>query len=198
MKEDLHCPAAELVYGVTLRLPAEFFNSSSSKDLDPVNYISKLKATMQQLRATPSHRHSRHKAYVSKDLPHCTPGFRRQDATQMFLQPPYDRPYRVMQRSDKTFTIMVKGQQKVVSLDRLKPAHVQDSSKKDTTPIDDSTWLHSSPPSTPPTLATRITNKVRTTSPLADMFRFLIVHSFNGEEYCGDVHTPYRHLISTV
>ena len=29
LKEDLHCTAAELVYGTTLCLPSEFFNSTS-------------------------------------------------------------------------------------------------------------------------------------------------------------------------
>ena len=98
LKEDLHCTAAELVYGVTLRLPAEFFDSSGSKDLDPVSYVARLKATMQQLHATPPPRHSRHKTYVSKDLAHGTHVFVRHDATQAPLQPPYNRTYKGMQR----------------------------------------------------------------------------------------------------
>ena len=161
LKEDLHCTVAELVYGLTLRLPAEFFDSSSSKDPDPLSYVGKLKATMQQLRATPPHRHSRHKAYVSKDLAHCTHVFVRHDATQTPLQPPYDGPYKVMERGDKTFTITVNGQQKVVSLDRLKPAHVEDSSIEDTKPTDDSNWLDSPPIITSPTPATKITRSGR-------------------------------------
>ena len=72
LKEDLHCSAAELVYGTTLRLPAEFFDSNSSNDLDPVNYVAKLRSTMQQLRPTPPRHHSRHKAYISKDFAPCT------------------------------------------------------------------------------------------------------------------------------
>ena len=156
LKEDLHCTAAELVYGATLRLPAEFFDNSSSNDLDPVSYVARLKAIMQNLRATPPRRHSRHKAYVSKDLAHCTHVFVRHDATHKPLQPPYNGPYKVMQRDDKTFTIEVNGQQKVVSLDRLKPAHVEDTSVVDTAPIDDSSWLDS-PPITSPTHTVRIT-----------------------------------------
>ena len=74
LKQDLHCTVAELVYGATLRLPAEFFDNSSSDDLDPVSYVAKLKATMQPLRATPPCHHTRHKVYmyVSKNLCHCT------------------------------------------------------------------------------------------------------------------------------
>ena len=76
----------------------------------------------------------------------------RHDATQTPLQPPYDGPYEVMQRGDKTFTIMISGQEKVVSLERLKLAHVEDSSIEDMTPIDDSTWLDSPPPIISPIL----------------------------------------------
>ena len=50
LKEDLKCTTAELVYGTILRLPAEFFDSSSSSDeLDPGNYVTQLKNTMQRL-----------------------------------------------------------------------------------------------------------------------------------------------------
>ena len=107
------------------------FDNSSSNDLDPVSYVARLKAIMQNLRATPPRRHSRHKAYVSKDLAHCTHVFVRHDATHKPLQPPYNGPYKVMQRDDKNFTIEVNGQKKVVSLERLKPAHVEDTSVVD-------------------------------------------------------------------
>ena len=160
LKEDLRCTSAELVYGTTLRLPAEFFDSSSSNHLDPVSYVKRLKTTMHRLRATPPRHHSRHKAYVCKDLAQCTHVFVRHDATLHPLQPPYDGPYKVIQRSDKTFTIEQHGQEKVVSLDRLKPAHVENPSLEDTTPVNDSNWLDS-PLITSPTPATRITRSGR-------------------------------------
>ena len=54
LKEDIHCSAAELVYGTTLRLPGEFFNSDPSLSLaDPAEYVTQLKATMVKLRAPP-------------------------------------------------------------------------------------------------------------------------------------------------
>ena len=46
-KEDLHCTAAELVYGTTLRLPGEFFDSSClTATLDPASYVARLKGSM--------------------------------------------------------------------------------------------------------------------------------------------------------
>ena len=49
LKNDLHCSAAELVYGTTLCLPARFFHGSGSNTIDQVTYISKLKEMTKQL-----------------------------------------------------------------------------------------------------------------------------------------------------
>ncbi|BHF80805.1 hypothetical protein SprV_0702393300 [Sparganum proliferum] len=47
-------PAAELVYGTTLRIPGDFFgHSQSSADLDPSDYVHRLHQAMTHLRATP-------------------------------------------------------------------------------------------------------------------------------------------------
>ena len=37
----------------------------------------------------------------------------------------YDGPYKILTRSDKHFTLDIQGTRKVVSLDRLKPAHME-------------------------------------------------------------------------
>ena len=85
--------------------------------LDPWNYVTQLKNTMQKLRATPPRYPTKHKAYVCKDLAHCTHVFICHDVARGPLQQPYDGPYKVVQYDDKTFTLEVNGQQKVVSLD---------------------------------------------------------------------------------
>ena len=68
LKYDLHYTAAELVYGTTLRLPEEFFDSSTAADAvpDPCNYVNRLRAAMQQLKAVPPRQHQ-NKIYVSSD-----------------------------------------------------------------------------------------------------------------------------------
>nr|VZI39845.1 unnamed protein product [Spirometra erinaceieuropaei] len=54
LKPDLECSAAELVYGTTLRIPGDFFgHSQSSGDLDPSDYVQRLRQAMTHLRATP-------------------------------------------------------------------------------------------------------------------------------------------------
>ncbi|BHF78959.1 hypothetical protein SprV_0602207600 [Sparganum proliferum] len=54
LKPDLECSAAELVYGTTLRIPGDFFGySQRSADLDPSDYVQRLRQVMTHLRATP-------------------------------------------------------------------------------------------------------------------------------------------------
>ncbi|GFU43358.1 RT_RNaseH domain-containing protein [Trichonephila clavipes] len=48
LKEDILCTPAELVFGTTIRLPGEIFDSSKPDD-DVVNFVSKLKSHMQSL-----------------------------------------------------------------------------------------------------------------------------------------------------
>ena len=47
--EDLDCSSAKLVYGTTLRLHGEFYESPTSTSPDPSNYMRFLCATMQQI-----------------------------------------------------------------------------------------------------------------------------------------------------
>ena len=91
------------------RLLAEFFHSSKTDCADPVSYVEKLKLTMQKLQATTALQHFHRKVHVSNDLSHCTHVFMRQDVIRKPLQQPYGGPYKVVKRTDKTFTIEVNG-----------------------------------------------------------------------------------------
>nr|VZI28253.1 unnamed protein product [Spirometra erinaceieuropaei] len=106
LKPDLECSAAELVYGTTLRIPGDFFGySQSSADLDPSDYVQRLRQAMTHLRATPPRP--------------STNSFRRP------IQQPYDGLFRVLSRKDKYFTIDRGGRTDVVSIDRLKAAYTE-------------------------------------------------------------------------
>ena len=134
LKEDIHCTAAELVYGTTLRLPGEFFNSDSqATTADPTNYVHRLRTTMQQLRAPPVHP-SQRQTRIPDTLHTCTHVFVCHDAIQKPLQHPYDGPYKVLYCSDKHFTLNIQGTRKTVSLDRLKPTHLEYTTTVQDTP----------------------------------------------------------------
>ncbi len=122
-KENISATAAEMVYGTSLRFPGEFFSPPSNTVLDdPSNFVHQLKSHMQQIRPLPPRpAHSN-----SQDLATTTHVFIRQDAVRKPLQPPYNGPYPVVSRTDKHFTIKVNGRQDTISVDRLKPAHLDD------------------------------------------------------------------------
>ena len=51
--------------------------------------------------------------------------FVHHDAIWKPLQHPYDGPYKILSRSDKYFTLDIQGTRKTISLDCLKPAHLE-------------------------------------------------------------------------
>ena len=126
LKDDLRCSAAELVYGTTLRLPGEFFDPTEvDGTADPASYVVRLRSTMHKLRAAPVRKQTQRAVHVSDELLSCTHVFVRHDAVRKPLQHPYDGPYQVLGRGSKQFTVAVKGRREVISLDRLKPAHME-------------------------------------------------------------------------
>ena len=93
--------------------------------------------------------------FVSSDLSRCTHVFVQQDAVCRTLEQPYHGPHKAVKHGAKTFTVDVNGKQEVVSLDHLKPAHIEDSVTIDVTATDDTI----SPPlpavpTPPPTMRT--------------------------------------------
>lgn len=104
LKDDLKCSATELVYGTMLRLPGEFFDSPpSTNNSDPTAYATKLRESMQLLHATPTRLLKQGQVHVDKVLSSCTHVFVCCDAVRTPLQPPYDGPYKVLQRQGKSY-----------------------------------------------------------------------------------------------
>ena len=125
LKTDLQCSVAELVYGTTLRLPGEFFvHDMSSTPEDTAALLTHLRAATRGLKATAPRYQPRGNTYISDKLSTCTHVFVRNDAVRKPLQRPYNGPFRVVKRTDKYFTLDLNGRQDTVSLDRLKPAHL--------------------------------------------------------------------------
>ena len=155
LKEDLHCTSAELVYGTTLRLPGDFFQASTPTDMveDPLSYVDRLKSTMRQLTAMPPRHHTNRKSYIPPDLSSSPHVFVRSDSVKRSLQPPYDGPYPVLKRTSKHYTVSINNQHQTISIDRLKPAFLEDPEPPQLSPT---------PPSTPSSESTRTTRSGRT------------------------------------
>ena len=126
VKERLGRSAAEMIYGTTLRLPGEFtkqYKVDANTDLE--NYSDKLRVAMSRLRLCPPRDTQQHNIFQFKEIATCTHVFLRRIAIAPPLTAPYDRPYKVVARSGRVMKILVKGKVETVSLDRVKPAHME-------------------------------------------------------------------------
>ncbi|GFW90599.1 retrovirus-related Pol polyprotein from transposon 412 [Trichonephila clavipes] len=121
LKGDILCTPAELVFGTTIRLPGEMFDSSKPDD-DVVNFVLKLKSHMQSLHPKPPKNHGKRPVFIHPGLMEATHVFLRRDMLRRPLQQLYDDPFKVLQRKDKVFFRDINGKRVSVSIDRCKPA----------------------------------------------------------------------------
>lgn len=122
IKEDLNATAAEMIYGTGIRLPADFFLPTKQRATS--EYATLLKKQTEKVRPQPVTQHGGMKIFIFRELVPSPYVFLRHDAIRGHLQPPYDGPYRVTRRGEKTYTINVNNRDITVSVDRLKPDFV--------------------------------------------------------------------------
>eukprot|EP00794_Sanderia_malayensis_P019753 gene19753-biopygen16402 len=147
-KPDFACTPAQLVYG-TLRLPGQFFlPAPDTSNLDPSMYVHHLQSAMATLKP-PNPRPQSPVSHVPSSLHSSTHAFVRHDAVRKPLQPPYDGPCKILRRTDKHFTLKIHGKPKTISLDRLKPAHLDADLTSHTTNLPQISSPFSSPEPTP-------------------------------------------------
>ena len=116
-----------MVYGTNIRLPGEFFTPVTANSLpDQSEFISQLRTHFRSTHTTPPRCPSTH-PHIPEELSTSTHVFVRHDVIRRPLQPPYDGPYPVVKRSPKHFTININGRHDTISIDRLKPAHIDTS-----------------------------------------------------------------------
>ena len=115
-----------MIYGTTLRLPGEFtkqYTVDANTDLE--NYSDKLRVAMSRLRLCPPRDRQQHNIFQFKKIATCTHVFLGRIAIAPPLTAPYDGPYKVVARSGRFMKILVKGKVETVSLDHVKPAHLE-------------------------------------------------------------------------
>lgn len=111
VKSDLDASPADLVFRHSPALPGEFVRRGVVQLPDPF------------VVRGPFH----HAAPPTTDLTRlrgATYVYLRVDAHRSPLERPYQGPFRVLQRRDKTFEVLIRGVPRNVSVDRLKPAFV--------------------------------------------------------------------------
>ncbi len=115
-----------MVYGSPLLVPGEFASPHPHRDTitDPSTYAGQLRATMTSLSPIASRPLPSISTYLPTALGSCTHVFIRRDSVKKPLQSPYDGPFRVVCRTPKYYQLEMYGRHDTVSVDRLKPAHV--------------------------------------------------------------------------
>ena len=122
-KEDLAASSAELVYGAPLTVPGDFV-ASSPGPLDPTALLPRIRDAVRLFVPSPTTQHGTSRSFVPQKLGNSDFIFIRRDAHRTAFQHPYEGPFRVLRRTDKYFVIDYGGREQTVSVDRLKPAHL--------------------------------------------------------------------------
>ncbi|KAK3701031.1 hypothetical protein RRG08_063284 [Elysia crispata] len=122
---DPGCSPAELVYGSTLCIPGEFLQPHDARTVEPdVPFLRHLQQTMRSFQPPTPQFHGQPSVYVPANLAPAKFVYVRKDSHKHPLQRPYDGPYLVLNKSDKFFTVDIKGRPETISIDRLKAAFV--------------------------------------------------------------------------
>ena len=122
-KEDLRTSSAELVYGAPLTVPGDFV-AAPNTTASPDTLLRTLHRKVQGFMPVPTSQHGTQLSSVPSDLHSSQYVFVRRDCHRSPLERPYEGPFRVITSSPKVFTIERGGKLETISVDRLKPAHL--------------------------------------------------------------------------
>ena len=122
-KTDLGTSSAELMYGYPITVPGEFLTDGKNAT-SPAEILPRLRDMVSKFLPTPTTRHGTFKSEVPRDLANAPFVFIRRGGPKPPLQTPYEGPSRVEERGDKTFKVESGNKMEIVSVDRLKPAHL--------------------------------------------------------------------------
>ena len=122
-KEDLQSSSAELVYGQPLWVPGDFV-PGTTVPWSATLQRSTLLDNARLFAPVPTSRHGLPQSHIPGGLRTAAYVFIRHDAHRGPLRPPYEGPFRVLETGDKHFVVDMGGRPERLSIDRLKPAHL--------------------------------------------------------------------------
>ena len=122
-KEDLKTSSAELVYGAPLTVPGEFV-AAPGTSMSTAQWLKTQRDTVKSLLPIPTSAHGTTPAAMPNGIRDAQFVFLRRDAHRAPLQRPYEGPFEVLETGEKTFKLVIGDRHETVSIDRLKPAHL--------------------------------------------------------------------------
>ena len=123
VKDDLGCSPAELVYGSPIAIPGDCLPTTAAPST--AEHLATLHRAVDRLKPTST---SHHTAPVkpASGLPPSQHVFIRRDGHRAPLSPAYDGPFKVIKQTDKVVTIERGSTTDTISVDRCKPAALED------------------------------------------------------------------------
>ena len=122
---ELDASPAELTFGTALHLPGEFVESSGKNFIES-DFLANLQKQMNELAPVQTSNHAtQRRERVPASIDSADFVFVRRDARAPPLTRPYTGPFRVITRHEKYFEIEMNGKKDSVSIDRLKPAFIE-------------------------------------------------------------------------
>ncbi|GFR21753.1 pol polyprotein [Trichonephila clavata] len=79
-------------------------------DSSPIQLVENLKSHFDSIRPSPASNHSKRSVFVHPALKDCSHVFIRNDTMRKPLQAPYDGPFKILHRTDKTFDVDITPQ----------------------------------------------------------------------------------------
>jgi len=127
IKQDISAAPAQLVYGTSLRLPGDFVTlSAGGNDGEASDLATRLRDSMSKL--IPTEPRVAHRPwFIPESLDKCEFVFVRNAPISKALDPPYDGPFKVVSRTYKTITIERSGKKDTITIDRVKPAFLEET-----------------------------------------------------------------------
>ena len=122
VREDLGSTACEMVYGMNLHLPSQFFDFQSMPFSDFSMYREQQKAYLHNFNYILPRIPTSRSTYIDKKLDTCSHVFIKNDAHTGPLDQPWTGPYAVLEGGKKTFVVMRNDRHYTVSVDRIKAA----------------------------------------------------------------------------
>ena len=125
IREDSMTSPVHLVLGAPLRLPGQMLpDVLLASDPPSTTFVRDLQNSIKDALPMPVVHHGSTPSYLPSALKSAKAVYVRVDAVRPPLTRPYDGPYPVISRTDKTFVLQKGNKDWTVSVDRLKPAVV--------------------------------------------------------------------------
>jgi hypothetical protein len=124
VKDNCDVTPADLVFGSKIRIPAEFFAEQHS-DITESDFIKDLRSAISQMQPVPIEHKNKSSVFIHPELKHSKFAFVRCDRVKTPLQSSYEGPYLILEKQDKFFKLRINNNDKNISIDRLKPAYIQ-------------------------------------------------------------------------